>query len=116
MACSVLQEMANSVYLVMEVSYNGARASLGPSRIGTGGCKHTLLTFLAGILEILALDRSKKLVWGIKSLSQAGDSLAMFSWCTLVFCSIVMVETWLTTCTVSSHTPLGSVSSLKWCS
>lgn len=63
--------MANSVYLVMEVSSHGARASTGPNRIGIGGYKYTLLTFLAGILRISALDRSKKLVWGIKNLSQA---------------------------------------------
>lgn len=52
MACSVLQEMANSVYLVMEVSSHGARASTGPSRMGIGGYKHALLIFLAGILGI----------------------------------------------------------------
>lgn len=63
MVCSVLQEMANSVYLVMEVSSHGARASTGPSRMGIGGYKHALLIFLAGILGIPALDRSKRLVW-----------------------------------------------------
>lgn len=39
MARSVLQEMANSVYLVMEVSSHGARASM-PSMIGIGGYKY----------------------------------------------------------------------------
>lgn len=36
MACSVFQEMANSVYLVMEVSSHGARASIGPRGMGRG--------------------------------------------------------------------------------
>lgn len=68
MACSVLQEMANSVYLVMEVSSHGARASTGPRGMGRGigvdGYKHALLTFLAGILGYLYWTRSKEQILG----------------------------------------------------
>lgn len=48
------------------------------------------MAFLAGILGIPALDRPKKLVWGIKNVSQARDSLVVFSWyipCLLQYCN-----------------------------
>lgn len=80
------------------------------------GYKHALLTFPSWDFGNTYTGQVQETGNGLKTLSQAGDTWLCSHGASLVFCSIVMVETWLTTCTVSRLTPLGSISSLKCCS
>lgn len=70
MACSVLQEMANSVYLVMEVSSQGKHRAQQDRH---SGYKHALLTFPSWDFGNTYTGQVQETGNGLRTLSQAGD-------------------------------------------